>query len=74
MNLSDFDLSDAAEGAAAETLFICPGSTSGITRSVHLARLHAGWPVCDQCEFRRHTEGLSEQAVGEIQRVRELRH
>lgn len=73
MNLSDFDLSDPVEGAAAETLFICPGSTSGITRSVHLARLHSGWPVCDQCEFRRHTEGLSEQAVGEIHRVRELR-
>lgn len=73
MNLSDFDLSDPREGAASDTLFVCPGGTSGVSRSVHLARLHAGWPICDQCEFRRHTEGLSEHAVGEIQRVRELR-
>ena len=73
MNLSDFNILDPADGGAGDCLFVCPGAVSGISRSVHLARLHAGWSVCDQCEWRRHTEGLSDFAVDGIQRVRHFR-
>ncbi len=73
MNLSDFNILDPADGGFGENLFVCPGATSGVSRAVHLARLHAGWSVCDQCEWRRHTEGLSEHAVDEIQRIRHFR-
>ena len=53
--------------------FLCPGSTQSVTRAVHLARLNAAWPNCDQCEWRMHSEGLAERTVQETDRVRELR-
>ncbi len=53
--------------------FVCPGSTQSVTRAVHLARLNAAWPSCDQCEWRLHSEGLSERTVQETERVRDLR-
>lgn len=44
-----------------------------VSRSIHLARLNAAWPVCDECEWRFHTEGLSERTVFETSRIREHR-
>ena len=59
--------------SAAASPFVCPGSTQSVTRSVHLARLNAAWPNCDQCEWRMHSEGLAERTVQETDCVRELR-
>ena len=73
MNLSDYDMYDVADEAVSDRAFVCPGASVGISRAVHLARLHAGWSVCDQCECRKQTEGLSQQVVDDIQRVQEFR-
>lgn len=53
--------------------FVCPGQTLAVSRSIHVARLNAAWPVCDECEWRFHTEGLSEQSAIETARIREHR-
>ena len=60
-------------GDLAVSPFVCPGIAQAVTRAVHLARLNAAWPNCDQCEWRMHTEGLAERTVQETERVRELR-
>ena len=60
-------------GNAAASPFVCPGSTQSVTRAVHLARLNAAWPNCDQCEWRMHSEGLAERTVQETDHIRELR-
>ena len=53
--------------------FVCPGSTVAISRSIHLARLNAAWPGCDQCEWRFDSEGLAERTVQETDRIRSHR-
>ena len=50
--------------------FVCPGSSVAISRSIHLARLNAAWPGCDQCEWRFDSEGLAERTVLETDRIR----
>ena len=44
-----------------------------ISRSIHLARLNAAWPGCDQCEWRLDSEGLAERTVQETDRIRSHR-
>ncbi len=53
--------------------FVCPGSNTAISRSIHLARLNAAWPGCDQCEWRFDSEGLAERTVQETNRIRSQR-
>ena len=53
--------------------FVCPGSSAAISRSIHLARLNAAWPGCDQCEWRFDSEGLAERTVQETDRIRSHR-
>ena len=53
--------------------FVCPGSSASISRSIHLARLNAAWPGCDQCEWRFDSEGLAERTVLETDRIRSHR-
>ena len=53
--------------------FLCPGDSVPVTRSVHLGRLNAAWPGCDQCVWRYHTEGLSERTCFDLEAVREHR-
>ena len=52
---------------------VCPGSNTAILRSIHLARLNAAWPGCDQCEWRFDSEGLAERTVQETDRIRSHR-
>ncbi|MFO0979960.1 MAG: hypothetical protein U0996_26415 [Planctomycetaceae bacterium] len=59
--------------AADGDYFVCPGQNMSVSRSIHLARLNAAWPVCDGCEWRFHTEGLNEKTVVETTRIREHR-
>lgn len=63
----------SAHAAADGNYFLCPGQSISVSRSIHLARLNAAWPVCDECEWRFHTEGLSERTVFETSRIREHR-
>ncbi len=44
-----------------------------ISRSIHLARLNAAWPGCDQCEWRFNSEGLAQRTVLETDRIRSHR-
>lgn len=53
--------------------FVCPGTTSAVSRSIHLARLNAAWSGCDQCEWRFDSEGLAERTVQETDRIRSQR-
>ena len=53
--------------------FLCPGSSQPVTRAIHLARLNAAWPECDQCEWRHDTEGLAEKTVATTERIRDQR-
>ena len=53
--------------------FLCPGSSQPVSRSIHLARLNAVWPDCDQCEWRHDTEGLAEKTVTTTDRIRDQR-
>jgi hypothetical protein len=53
--------------------FVCPGSNAAVSRSIHLARLNAAWPGCDQCEWRFDSEGLAERTVQETDRIRSHR-
>jgi len=62
-----------SHAAADGDYFVCPGQTLSVSRSIHIARLNAAWPVCDECEWRFHTEGLSEKTVIETARIRDHR-
>jgi hypothetical protein len=53
--------------------FVCPGQRQPVTPAVHRARLSAGWNVCDGCEWRLHTEGLSERSAAQAEFIREQR-
>jgi len=53
--------------------FLCPGSTQPVSRALHLARLNAAWPTCDQCEWRHDTEGLAEKTIEVTDRIRDHR-
>lgn len=53
--------------------FICPGNSAAVSRAIHLARLNAAWPGCDQCEWRFDSEGLAERTVLETERIRSQR-
>ncbi|MCA9066259.1 MAG: hypothetical protein KDA96_24495, partial [Planctomycetaceae bacterium] len=55
------------------TSYICPGASQPISRSLHLARLHAAWPVCDQCPRRNETEGLTASRASRVQQIQEAR-
>ncbi len=59
--------------ALLETAFLCPGSSQIISRAVHLARLNAGWSICDECDWRMNTEGLAEKTVLTAERIRDHR-
>jgi len=63
------DLLDQLQPASGSP-FVCPGSSVAISRSIHLARLNAAWPGCDQCEWRFDSEGLAERTVQETDRIR----
>lgn len=56
-----------------ESPYVCPGSTQAVSRAVHLARLNAAWPNCDQCEWRTDSEGLAEKTLQATERIRDLR-
>lgn len=58
---------------AHESPFVCPGSTQAVSRAVHLARLNAAWPDCDQCEWRTDSEGLAEKTLQATERIRDHR-
>ena len=53
--------------------FVCPGNAAPVSRAIHLARLNAAWPGCDQCEWRFDSEGLAERTVLETERIRSQR-
>ena len=53
--------------------FVCPGSASAVSRAIHLARLNAAWPGCDQCEWRFDSEGLAARTVHETAQIRSQR-
>lgn len=53
--------------------FVCPGQSQPISAAVHRARLSSGWSICDECEWRLHTEGLSERSAAEVQSIRQER-
>lgn len=53
--------------------FLCPGDVQSVSRAIHLARLNAAWPVCDQCEYRHDTEGLAETTAESTDRIRDQR-
>ena len=53
--------------------FVCPGSVSAVSRAIHLARLNAAWPGCDQCAWRFDSEGLATRTVLETERIRSQR-
>ncbi len=53
--------------------FVCPGSSQPVSRAVHLSRLNAAWPDCDQCEWRHDTEGLADRTIQETERIRDNR-
>lgn len=59
--------------AVSASPFLCPGSTQTISRALHLARLNAAWPTCDQCEWRHDTEGLAQKTVEVTERIRNYR-
>jgi phosphomannomutase len=49
-----------------EKLFICPGETHPISRSVHLSRLAAFYPRCRDCALRHETGQLAQQTLVRI--------
>ncbi len=53
--------------------YICPGSSSPVSRAVHLARINAAWPGCDQCNWRDDSEGLAGQTVIRSRQIRQQR-
>ncbi|MBT4865475.1 MAG: hypothetical protein HON53_10190 [Planctomycetaceae bacterium] len=50
-----------------EKLYICPGETRPISRSVHLSRLAAFFPACRECPFRCDTGQLASSTVERLQ-------
>jgi phosphomannomutase len=52
---------------AQRKLYICPGETRPISRSVHLSRLAAFFPACRECPFRTDTGQLSRATVERLQ-------
>ena len=56
-----------------ESPYVCPGSTQAVSRAVHLARINAAWPNCDQCEWRTDSEGLAEKTLQATERIRDHR-
>jgi phosphomannomutase len=56
--------------ATAEKLYICPGESHPITRSVHLARLAAFYPACRNCPLRTDTGQLCGKTVERLARIR----
>ena len=71
--MSGDDWNSAGVDTASDVMFVCPGQTGSISRSLHLARLGSAWQGCDECEWRHHTEGLSERSVSEVVRIRQQR-
>lgn len=53
--------------AVAERLYICPGETHPISRSVHLARLAAFYPKCRECPLRCDTGQIATHTIELIQ-------
>ncbi|HUG91582.1 MAG TPA: hypothetical protein VML55_12140, partial [Planctomycetaceae bacterium] len=49
-----------------EKLYICPGDTHPISRSVHLSRLAAFYPKCRDCALRHETGQLPQQTLVRI--------
>jgi phosphomannomutase len=49
-----------------DKLYICPGETHPITRSVHLSRLAAFYPRCRDCALRHETGQLPRQTLARI--------
>lgn len=70
---SDLALSLAQSAADRVSEYVCPGTVTAISRSVHLARLHAAWAGCDQCPCRHDTEGLAHQSITSTERIRHNR-
>ena len=52
--------------AVTDKLYICPGETHPITRSVHLSRLAAFYPRCRDCVLRHETGQLPRQTLVRI--------
>lgn len=48
-------------------VYVCPGETHPITRSVHLARLAAFYPKCRDCEHRHDTGQIAPRTVERLQ-------
>jgi len=53
--------------------FVCPGQLQPVSAAVHRARLSSGWSVCDECDWRLHTEGLSERSAAQALSIRQHR-
>ncbi len=78
-SLLDDRLSDALElrhfgDQPVSSPYVCPGSNTAISRTIHLARLNAAWSGCDQCEWRDDTEGLAVRSVTDTERIRRSRN
>ena len=56
-----------------QPVFVCPGHTQSVSRAVHLARINAAWPGCDQCEWRFDTEGLADATAAATEMIRDQR-
>jgi hypothetical protein len=54
---------NAAEPIAAATEYVCPGSETPVSRSVHLSRLRRGFEECRDCPHREQVGHLSPAAV-----------
>ena len=52
-----------------EKLYICPGQTHPISRSVHLSRLAAFYPACRDCPFRSETGQIPARTVERLQQT-----
>lgn len=72
MTLGD-EQSVSSQRPNGEPSFLCPGQSQPVTRAVHLARLNAAWSVCDDCEWRHHSEGLATSTIEQTERIRDHR-
>lgn len=52
----------------------CPGETQPITKSLHLARLAAGYSACNECVYRCETGTLSVDVVDKIKTKKFAEH
>lgn len=66
------ELLDQLEPASGSP-YVCPGNTAAVSRSIHLARLNAAWPGCDNCTWRFDSEGLAATTIQETERIRNHR-